>query len=196
MRSAIEKVLAAAGLIVSSPLLAVIALAIKLEDGGPVVYAHTRVGRNFRRFGLFKFRTMVPNADRLGGPLTAAGDARVTSVGRILRRHKLDELPQLINVLKGDMQLVGVRPEVERYVKMFRRQYALILQELPGITDLATLTYRREEELLRKGDVEAQYISEILPRKLELSLQHSRHRTLRADLAVILRTLLWAALSW
>jgi lipopolysaccharide/colanic/teichoic acid biosynthesis glycosyltransferase len=179
---------AASALLLLAPLLAVIALAIKLEDGGSVLYSHQRVGRNFRKFALLKFRSMVPNADRIGGPVTVGGDPRVTRVGGLLRKYKLDELPQLINVLRGDVQVVGARPEVERYVQMFRPQYEVILRDRPGLTDPATLAYRDEEQMFGEGDVEEQYVSRILPGKLELSLEHAKHRTLLSDLSIIFRT--------
>jgi lipopolysaccharide/colanic/teichoic acid biosynthesis glycosyltransferase len=185
-----EVICAVVGLILLSPLLAVITLAIKLEDGGPVFYAHPRVGRNFRPFGLLKFRSMVPQADRLGGPVTVAGDPRITQVGRFLRKYKLDELPQLINIIKGDIQLVGARPEFGENVERFRAQYEILLRDRPGITDPATLAYRHEGEMFGKGDVQEVYFSEILPRKLELSLQYARQRTFRSDLALLFRTIL------
>lgn len=178
------------GLICLSPLFVVIGLAVKIEDGGAIFYSHTRVGRNFSRFGLLKFRTMVPNADRMGGPVTVAGDARVTRTGRFLRRYKLDELPQLLNVLRGQISLVGPRPESERYVSMFHAQYSPILLHRPGITDPATLAFRDEESLLQGGDTEALYIEEILPRKLQLSAKYLEQRTLVSDMKIILQTVL------
>ncbi len=190
MRRAFDLFCAAVGLIVFSPALAVIALTIKLEDGGPVFYASVRVGRNFRRFRLVKFRSMVQEADRIGGPVTAAGDPRVTRVGSFLRKYKLDELPQLVNVLRGDLQLVGARPENPRDAERFRSYYQVILRERPGITDPATLAYRNEEELFGEGDIDEQYATSILPHKLELSLDYSRRRTLVSDLGIIFRTLL------
>jgi lipopolysaccharide/colanic/teichoic acid biosynthesis glycosyltransferase len=174
---------------VLSPLLLLIAAAVKLGDGGPMLYIQPRVGRKFKKFSLLKFRSMVVDAERRGGPLTAAGDPRVTWVGRWLRRTKLDELPQLVNVVKGDMQLVGARPELERYVRRFAAEYAELLQERPGITDPASLAYREEEAKLGAGDVEARYLAEVLPQKLALSLGHARHRTFRCDLTILLRTL-------
>jgi len=189
MRRAFELVCAAAGLLLLSPLLAVLAAAIKLEDGGPVFYAQARVGRHFRLFRLLKFRTMVPDAERRGLSITTARDPRVTRVGQLLRRCKLDELPQLWNVLRGDIGLVGARPEVERYVALFRPQYAEILRDRPGITDPASLAFRNESELLAGADAEDVYIGQILPRKLDLSLEYARRRTFSSDLAVILRTL-------
>lgn len=178
---------AAAGLLLLSPLFCAIAVAIKFDDGGPVFYAQDRVGKNFRRFRVYKFRSMVAGADR-DGLLTAAGDARLTRLGRLLRRYKLDELPQLFNVLKGDMQLVGARPEVERYVEMFRPQYAVILQDRPGVTDPATLAYRREDQVLSSSRAEQQYVEEILPAKLRLSLDYQRQRSFLSDVGILLRT--------
>jgi lipopolysaccharide/colanic/teichoic acid biosynthesis glycosyltransferase len=189
MRRAFEFVCAAAGLLLLSPLFALLAAAIKLEDGGPVFYAQARVGRDFCLFRLLKFRSMTPDAERRGLSITTARDPRVTRVGVHLRRYKLDEFPQLWNVLRGDMGLVGVRPEVERYVSMFRSQFAEILRQRPGITDPASLTFRNEWKLLADADVEGVYIGQILPRKLELSLEYARRRTFSSDLAVILRTL-------
>ena len=190
MQRSFEIICAAVALILLCPLLAVIALAIKLEDGGPVLYAHPRVGRNFCRFGLLKFRSMVPRADRMGGPVTVAGDPRITRVGGFLRKYKLDELPQLINVIKGEIQLVGARPEFAANVERFRAQYEILLRDRPGITDPATLAYRHEEEMFGTGDLQEVYFSEILPRKLELSLLYARERTFRSDLALIFRTIL------
>lgn len=190
MRRAFDFSCALTGLVLLGPLLVVIAAAVKLWDGGPVLYSHPRVGRNFSTFCLLKFRTMVVDADRRGGPLTAAHDPRVTRLGRWLRRTKLDELPQLVNVLAGDMQLVGARPESERYVRRFAAEYAELLEERPGITDPASLAYRDEEALLGAGDVEARYVTEILPRKLALSLEHARHRTFSRDFEILWHTAL------
>ena len=178
---------AAAGLLCLSPLLCLIAVAIKLDDGGPVIYQQVRVGRSFRNFRLWKFRSMVPGADA-AGLLTGPGDSRVTRVGRWLRRSKLDELPQLLNVLKGDMQLVGPRPELERYVQMFRTEYAVILQERPGITDPATLACRHEEQILSASRREEQYVQQVLPFKLKLSLEYQQQRSLLSDIQILLET--------
>jgi perosamine synthetase len=184
-----EVVCAATVLVLLSPLLALIGLAIKLEDGGPIFYSHPRVGKDFRRFGLFKFRSMVLDAEHMGSPLTVAGDPRVTRVGCFLRKHKLDEFPQLFNVLRGDIGLVGPRPESECYVAMFQSQYTPILLHRPGITDPATLAYRDEESLLQGADAQRLYTEKILPRKLELSLEYLQRRTFVSDLAIIARTL-------
>lgn len=177
----------AVGLLLLSPLLCVIALAIKLDDGGPVLYRQARMGRGFRPFQVCKFRSMVVDADR-NGLLTAPADSRLTRVGRWLRRYKVDELPQLFNVLKGDMQLVGARPEVERYVQLFHPQYAVILQERPGITDPASLAYRHEDQIFSADRMEEQYVKEILPAKLKLSLDYQKRRSLLSDVRILLRT--------
>lgn len=179
---------AAMGLLMLSPLLAVIALAVKCGDGGPVLYFHRRVGKGFRPIRVLKFRSMIVDANK-GLSLTAPCDPRLTEVGRFLRRYKLDELPQLWNVLTGDMQLVGVRPEVEPYVAMFREQYALLLSEPPGITDPASLAYRNEENLFAADRLEQQYLSEILPQKLRLSLDYQRKRSFLSDLRVLFETI-------
>jgi len=178
---------AVAGLFFLSPLFCAIAVAIKFDDGGPVFYVQDRVGKSFRLFRICKFRSMVTGADR-NGLLTAPEDPRLTRMGRVLRRYKLDELPQLFNVVRGDMRLVGARPEVERYVQMFRRQYAVILQDRPGITDPSTLAYRREDEILTAGRIEQQYVEEILPAKLRLSMDYQQRRSFLSDVGILLKT--------
>jgi lipopolysaccharide/colanic/teichoic acid biosynthesis glycosyltransferase len=189
VRRAFDLFCAFAGLAVLAPVFALIALAIQLEDGGPAFYVQSRMGKGLKRFNLFKFRTMTPGSTA-SGPLTAPGDSRITHAGRWLRRHKLDELPQLINVLKGEMQLVGPRPELERYVKMFPRQYAELLRDRPGITDLASLTFRNEDEMFQAGPLAEQYLARILPEKLKLSLKYRRARTFISDFGIIFRTIL------
>jgi lipopolysaccharide/colanic/teichoic acid biosynthesis glycosyltransferase len=189
LRRLFEMVCAGAGLLLLSPLLLLIALAIKLKDGGSVFYLQPRLGKDFREFRVLKFRTMVHEADRKGF-ITGPNDPRITPLGRFLRKYKLDELPQLINILMGDMQLVGPRPEVKRYVEMFHSEYALLLQDRPGITDPAALAYRHEEEILEADRLEEQYVSEILPLKLRLSLGYLERRTFLSDLGIVLRTVL------
>ena len=187
-RRAFDVLCAGLGLFVLSPLLCLIAAAIKFDDGGPALYRQDRVGKGFCRFRICKFRSMVPGSDR-GGLLTASGDTRLTRVGRWLRRYKLDELPQLFNVLRGEMQLVGARPEVERYVEMFRSQYALILEDRPGITDPASMAYGREDEVLSAANMEQQYIKTVLPAKLRLSLAYQARRTFWSDVGILFRTI-------
>ena len=188
MRRAFDTICAAAGLLLLSPLFAVIAVAIRLKGGrGPVVYRQPRVGMNGRVFHLVKFRSMVNGADRHAA-LTVSEDARITPLGHFLRRHKLDELPQLVNVLKGDMQLVGPRPEMKRYVDRFPSEYRLLLQSPPGITDPASLAFRDESTMLDEKNLEAHYLSQILPQKLRLSIEYSRRRTFFTDLKIIFQT--------
>lgn len=183
-----DVVCAAGGLVLLSPLFLLIAVAITVDDRGPIFYRQTRVGKGFHTFQLCKFRTMVQGADRMG-LLTASKDPRLTRLGHWLRQNKLDELPQLFNVLNGEMQLVGSRPEVERYVEMFRPAYADLLQDRPGITDPAALAYRHEESLLATGTIEKQYVDQILPVKLRLSLNYQRRRTFWSDVRILLQTL-------
>jgi len=189
LRGAFDRFCAIVGLTVLAPLFAVIAVAIKIDDGGPVFYLQHRVGKDFRTFRLLKFRSMILDPVETS-PLTAPADPRVTRAGRFLRKYKLDELPQLVNVLHGEMQLVGVRPQVVRYVEKFPREYRVLLQVPPGITDPASLSYRNEEEMFHDGSIEEQYVTRILPVKLELSLKYHRGRTFLSDMNILFRTVL------
>ena len=177
------------GLLVLSPLFVLVALVVKLGDGGPVFFRHERVGRDGRLFRMLKFRTMVVHAERVGPSLTVGADPRITPVGRVLRRTKLDELPQLVNVLRGDMSLVGPRPEVPFYVALYTPEQRRVLSLVPGITDPASETYVDEAAVLaRAPDPERAYLDEIMPNKLRLNLQYAAHATLLSDVAMILRT--------
>jgi lipopolysaccharide/colanic/teichoic acid biosynthesis glycosyltransferase len=189
LRRVFDLLCATAGLACLVPLFALIAVAIKLDDGGPVMYSQDRVGKGLRKFRLLKFRSMFSGCAE-GSLLTAPGDARVTRVGRFLRRYKLDELPQLVNVLKGEMQLVGVRPQVEKFVDIFPDEYGELLQTPPGITGLASLIFRHEELLFLENSIEEHYIAKILPIKLEIALKYSRTRTFLSDLEILFRTVL------
>ena len=189
LRRVFDLFCATAGLACLVPLFALIAVAIKLDDGGPVMYSQDRVGKGLRKFRLLKFRSMFSGCAE-GSLLTAPGDARVTRVGRFLRRYKLDELPQLVNVLKGEMQLVGVRPQVEKFVDIFPDEYGELLQTPPGITGPASLIFRHEELLFLENSIEEHYIAKILPIKLEIALKYSRTRTFLSDLEILFRTVL------
>jgi lipopolysaccharide/colanic/teichoic acid biosynthesis glycosyltransferase len=180
---------ATAGLVVLSPVLLVLGLLVRFSSPGPVFYRANRVGRHGVPFKLLKFRTMVANADRLGPGVTGAADARITPVGRFLRRSKLDELPQLINVVRGEMSLVGPRPEDPRYVALYSAAQRRVLDVRPGITSPASVAYRDEAALLTGEDWEQAYIERIMPAKLELDLAYVERASLRTDLAIILRTL-------
>lgn len=178
------------GLLVLSPLFLLIAVLIKLDSPGPVCHRAVRVGQGGRLFRLYKFRSMIAQADRSGPALTLAGDRRITWVGRVLRRYKLDELPQLLNVLQGDMSLVGPRPEDPRYLKFYTPEQRRLLAVRPGITSPASLVYRFEESLLEGDDWEQTYLTRVLPHKLDLELQYFRERTLRGDIRLVWRTFL------
>lgn len=183
-----DLICSAAGLLLLSPIFAGIALVILLDDGPPVLFSQTRVGRNGRPFHIWKFRTMRNGTQ--GSVITAAGDSRITRAGARLRRYKLDELPQLVNVLRGDMSLVGPRPEVPELVRMDSPIWRAVLQVRPGITDLATLLYRDEEKLLgASSEPNGFYRESILPAKLVLNLEYLVSRSFWQDLKLILLTI-------
>jgi len=184
-------VLSLFGLILISPVLVTLAIMIKKEDRGPVFYRGVRVGRFGKLFRTFKFRTMVVNAEKLGGPSTADDDPRITKVGNFIRKFKLDELPQLINVLKGEMSIVGPRPEVQMYVDMFTEGERAILSVRPGITDWASIWNPDEGGILAGSlDPEKTYMEKIRPEKIRLQLKYVRERSFWVDLKIILRTLM------
>ena len=181
---------ASIGLFLGAPIFSALALLIKLEDGGPVFYRGIRVGRYGRPFKIFKLRTMVINAEEFGGPSTADDDPRITRTGMLIRKFKLDEVPQLINVFKGEMSLVGPRPEVQHYVDMFTEEEKEILTVRPGITDWASLWNSDEGSILAGSpDPERTYMEEIRPTKLRLQLKYVRERSFMVDLGIILRTI-------
>lgn len=167
-----------------------IALCIVCGSKGGVFYRQTRVGRGGKDFKLLKFRTMRPNADRQGLLITVGNDQRITRIGKFLRKYKIDELPQLLNIIKGDMSVVGPRPEVRRYVELYDERQRRVLTVRPGLTDYASLKYISESELLAKSDdPEKTYIEEIMPAKLELNLQYIDNQSLKEDFKLILKTL-------
>ncbi|MEM2074334.1 MAG: sugar transferase [Nitrososphaeria archaeon] len=179
------------GLIILSPFLLVVGILIYLSDGKPIFFKQRRIGKDFIPFDFIKFRTMVVNKEGFGPLVTQGNDPRITPLGRFLRKSKIDELPQLINVLKGEMSIVGPRPEVEKYVMMFKEEYKEILRVKPGITDYATIEFRDEEAILNQyRDVEEGYIKEILPRKIELYKKYISEIGFLTDIKLILKTLL------
>jgi lipopolysaccharide/colanic/teichoic acid biosynthesis glycosyltransferase len=184
-----DVVVAAAALVVAAPLLALIALFTKLGSRGPVIYRGSRVGRHGKLFAMLKFRTMVVNAESLGGSATAADDPRITRIGKFLRRYKLDELPQLLNVLAGDMSFVGPRPEVKKYVDMYGPEEKTILAVRPGITDWASIWNSNEAAVLEGSrDPEKTYEELIRPTKLALQLFYVRNHSLTVDLKILFHT--------
>lgn len=180
-----------AGLLLLMPLFILVAAAIKLDDGGPVFFRHERIGKGNKPFGMYKFRSMRVDAAQHGGPLTVGGDPRITRSGRWLRKSKLDELPQLWNVLRGEMSLVGPRPEVAKYVSLYTAEQRKVLDLVPGITDPASIKFRDEEQLLAQAnEPERIYIETIMPEKIRLNLEYAAQATFWRDIGVILLTLL------
>jgi len=177
---------ALAALMVVSPLLLLIALAVMIDSPGPVIFRQRRIGRDFEPFEIYKFRTM----HAVSGPsITTSVDHRITRTGRLLRKAKLDELPQLVNVLKGDMSLVGPRPEVPGYVSLYEPDYRRILSVRPGLTDFASLKYRDEASLLAaSADPEQEYVNRILPDKIQLAVRYVDSSSLFLDMALIAKT--------
>lgn len=195
-KRALDLTLASLGLLVLAPLLVLVALAIKLDSPGPALFRQERVGRHGRPFRIHKFRTMVADAPSQGPAITVGEDARITRVGRWLRARRLDELPQLIDVLVGSMSLVGPRPEVPRYVALYPAALReAVLSVRPGLTDPASLARLDEaEQLARAADPEREYVEVLLPAKLEHAIAYARRATLASDLCVIGRTL-WRLLK-
>jgi lipopolysaccharide/colanic/teichoic acid biosynthesis glycosyltransferase len=190
LKRAFDILCSGVGLLALWPVGLLIGLLIKLTDRGPIFYGQTRIGQFGKPFRIWKFRSMVVNADKLGVPLTKEEDPRITWMGRFLRKTKLDELPQLWNVLAGNMSFVGPRPEMPRYVERYTPEQREILKFKPGITDMATMLFRNEEALLRgTGDVEGFYLRYCLPKKIELNLQYAQHASVLRDIWIIVQTL-------
>ncbi len=177
------------GLVLLAPVLLSIVVLIKLEAGGAVFYRGIRVGRHGKSFRIFKFRTMVVDAEKLGGPSTADDDPRITRIGKFLRKYKLDELPQLINVLKGEMSFVGPRPEVEQEVRLYNEEEKALLNVRPGITDYASIKFHNEGEILRgSAEPHQAYREKIRPEKIRLGLEYVRDCSFKTDLKVLALT--------
>jgi len=185
-----DLILSLIGLLILVPILFFITILIKISSSGPVFYKQVRVGKNNKDFEIFKFRTMHVNADKKGLLTVGGRDPRVTSIGYYLRKFKLDELPQLINVFKGDMSFVGPRPEVRQFVNIYSEIQKKVLNVKPGITDLASIEFRNENEILSKEDDPNQYyIDCIMPKKLEINLKYIAQRNLLKDFTVIIKTI-------
>ena len=191
LKRLMDIVVSGGALLVISPVLLIVALAIKIDDPGPVFYRQVRVGRGGKTFRIFKFRTMVVDADKKGLAITVGRDNRITRVGALLRRTKLDELAQLINVFTGDMSFVGPRPEVQKYVDLYTPYQRQVLLVRPGITDYASIAYRNENDLLAGAeDPERMYIDVIMPDKIELNMKYLREISPAADIRLIFGTIL------
>lgn len=179
------------GLLFLLPAFLIIAVAIKLDSKGSVFFKQKRVGKGGKEFKIYKFRTMVEDAEKKGMRITVDGDKRITKLGYFLRKYKIDELPQLINVLLGDMSFVGPRPEVPKYVAMYDEDQRSILRIRPGITDIASIEYRDENSLLVKSNnPEETYIREIMPRKIKLNIEYLKRMSIVYDIKLIFRTIL------
>lgn len=186
----IDFTLALGGLTILSPMLIVVALFIKLDTAGPVLYQGNRVGLHGKPFKMMKFRTMVVGADKLGGSSTPNDDPRITRVGKFLRRYKLDELPQLLNVLRGEMSFVGPRPQVQWAVDLYTEEERRVLTVRPGLTDYASLKFADEGEILKGStNPDKDYMEKIYPEKMRLGLEYIEKQSLWTDLHIILQTI-------
>ncbi len=190
MKRLLDVAVSGAGLVMVSPILLAAAIALKLESPGPAFYNGRRVGKDGRPFHIFKLRTMRPGADRQGPAVTAGDDPRITTVGRVLRRTKIDELPQLLNVLRGEMSLVGPRPEHPDYVVHYTPEQRRVLSVRPGITGPTALAFVDEEDVLRGADAETVYLASVMPQKLAVDLQYVETASLQGDLGILGRTVL------
>ncbi len=190
MKRIFDLTLCIPGLMVIWPMLLVIIFLIRRDGGKTVFFRQQRIGKNGNPFLIWKFRTMVENAESLGKQLTVGDDPRITRIGHWLRKTKLDELPQLFNILSGEMSFVGPRPEVPKYVELYTEEQKQVLNLLPGITDLASIEYRNESNLLAESsDPEKTYIEEIMPEKIRINLEYCSNANVITDLMVILKTL-------
>lgn len=179
------------GLVVLAPFFLIIGIIIKLDSTGPIFFKQVRVCKAGEKFEIYKFRTMVEDAEKKGMQITVGEDNRITNLGKFIRNYKIDELPQLINVLKGDMSFVGPRPEVPKYVELYNDEQKNILKVRPGITDIASIEYRDENKLLSKSDnPQKTYIEEIMPRKIELNLLYIRNFSVWYDIKLICKTII------
>lgn len=177
-------------LVILFPFFLLLAIAILVDSRGGIFYKQIRIGKDGKEFYLYKFRSMVTNADKKGQLTVGTNDSRITRVGAFIRKFKLDEFPQLINVIKGDMSIVGPRPEVRKYVDLYNEEQRKVLSVHPGLTDYASLEYINENEILGKAaDPEKVYIEEIMPAKLNLNLKYIREQSLGTDLSIIFRTI-------
>ena len=190
MKRGLDFIISAVALMALWPLFLILAAAIRVDSPGKVFYRQARIGKDGKPFYIFKFRSMVENADQRGPEITISKDARITRVGAIIRKTKLDELAQLLNVLRGEMSFVGPRPEVERYVRLYTAYQRQVLLVRPGITDYASIAYRNENDLLAKAeDPERCYVEQIMPDKIELNMRYLREISPITDLKLIFLTL-------
>tara|TARA_B100002019_G_C21192931_1_gene559831 strand:- start:334 stop:951 length:618 start_codon:yes stop_codon:yes gene_type:complete len=188
LKSIFDIIVSLIALILLSPIFFIISVVIKTTSSGSILYRGTRAGKNNINFEIFKFRTMVKDAENIGGPSTALNDFRLTKIGRFLRKYKLDELPQFINIIKGDMSLVGPRPQVIYYTNQYKGDYKLILSVKPGLTDFATLYFLDMDKVLGSGNVDEKYAKEIEPIKNSLRLRYVKEKTFLLDIRILVET--------
>lgn len=188
MKSTFDIIVSLIALILLSPIFFIISVVIKTTSSGSILYRGTRAGKNNINFKIFKFRTMVKDAENIGGPSTALNDFRLTKIGRFLRKYKLDELPQFINIIKGDMSLVGPRPQVIYYTNQYKGDYKLILSVKPGLTDFATLYFLDMDKVLGSVNVDEKYAKEIEPIKNSLRLRYVKEKTFLLDIRILVET--------
>ena len=192
-----DVIIAFLALIVLSPLYLIIQILIKIEDGGPVFFLQERIGKDFKKYKIIKFRTMVVNASEMGLTITKKNDPRITKVGRLLRKFKIDELPQIINILMGEMSFVGPRSDVEKYVNMFKKDFEEILKVRPGTAGYAIIRFRNEEEILEKYEnLEDGYVKEVLPQKIALDRRYVRNISFWNDIKIFILTFLKVVIGW
>ena len=190
LKRAFDVTVSTVALLILFPVFVILSLVILFSSRGPVFYRQVRVGKNNTDFRIFKFRTMYTGSDKKGLITVGGRDSRITTAGYFLRKYKLDELPQLLNVIAGDMSLVGPRPEVRKYVLLYNTEQLRVLTVKPGITDYASIEYAYENELLGKAaDPDQEYIKVIMPAKLDLNLKYIREQSLRTDLGILWKTL-------
>ncbi len=189
-----DVVVSLAVLMLLSPVLVIASLLVVLDSPGPVLYRAKRVGKNGRLFEILKLRTMVVDAENVGPLVTSADDARVTRVGRLLRKWKVDELPQFVNVLRGEMSVVGPRPEAPQYVRLYSEEEKHVLTVQPGVTGISQVLFRNEEAMLRSDDVERVYTDVVMRQKLALDLDYARHHSVGIDAVLVVITAI--AVAW
>ena len=191
IKRAFDIVMSSIGIIILLPVFIIVSIAIYIGSPGDILFLQKRVGRYGKEFNIYKFRTMISDAEKLGKQITVGNDNRITKVGAVLRKFKIDELPQLFNVFKGDMSLVGPRPEVPKYVSLYTEEQKKVLSIRPGITDMASLRYRDENDILGKVDnPEEYYINVIMQDKLSLNLEYIEKSNLIFDISLILKTII------
>ena len=172
------------------PFFAITAIAIKLDFPGPVFYRGWRTGLGGKHFRIFKFRTMVVDAEKIGGPSTALNDPRLTKIGKFIRKYKIDELPQFINILKGEMSFVGPRPQIEKYTKLYNDEEQIILSVRPGLTDYASMEFINLDKILGDEQVDEKYLKEVDPRKNKLRMKYAKEHSFLVDMKILFMTLM------